>query len=68
MKHVLNGSGYFFIYLCGDIASHRGSLLPGIGGPHLPTESRREVNGLLLQNVAILVPRSIQSGDIVIAK
>src|SRR5437763_7094474 len=27
---------YFFICLCGDIASHRGSPLPGIGVSHLP--------------------------------
>jgi len=33
-----------------------------------PLESRREVNGLLLQNVPILVPRPIQSEDVVTAK
>ncbi len=43
-------------------------LCPASAVETYPLESRREVNGLLLQNVAILVPRPIQSGDVVIAK
>jgi hypothetical protein len=69
MKHMLTG---FLPFI--SLSTH--AEIPPIGvcpcpasAVHTyPSESRREVNGLLLQNFAILVPRPIQSRDVVIAK
>ena len=70
MKHILTGFRAFT-----SLSSHAETppsievRLCAASAVHTyPLESRREVNGLLLQNVAILVPRPIQSGDVVTAK
>lgn len=70
MKHILAG------FLAFTSLSAFAETPPSIGvrfrpasAVHTyPLESPREVNGLLLQNGAILVPRPIQSGNLVTAK
>jgi hypothetical protein len=70
MKHTLTGFRAFT-----SLSAHAETpfsievrLCPASAVHTYPLESRREVNGLLLQNGAILVPRPNQSGDVVTAK